>query len=62
MRTPKTIAADLADLHAKAEKAFVPPDLKRAAQLNAEFAESVSAVLTAAGLMPDEPEADQAQG
>lgn len=63
MRTPKTIAADLAELHDKAAKSFVPPDIKRAAELASEFAASVSAVLESAGLMPAEPaeEGDQAK-
>jgi hypothetical protein len=54
MRTPQAIAADLKALHEKAEAAFVPPDLKRAAALGAEFAESVCATLDAAGILPTE--------
>lgn len=61
MRTPRTIAADLAALHEKAAGAFVPPDIKRAAELGAEFATSTCAVLEAAGLMPDEPAPEDGQ-
>ena len=47
MRTPKEIATDMAALSEKAKKAFVPMDVKHAAELSAEFAASVVVALDA---------------
>ncbi|MFT3665568.1 hypothetical protein [Piscinibacter sp.] len=50
MRTPAAIAAELAAMRDKAAASFLPPDVRRALDLAAEFAVSVAAVLRAAGL------------
>lgn len=63
MRNPSTIAAELKDIHDKANKAFVPANIAKAAELSAEFALSVAACLKAAGLEPEAPaESSTSQG
>jgi len=56
MRNPKDIAADLKAQRDKASTAFVPLNVVQAMDTMVEFAESVSATLDAAGLIPaDKP-------
>ena len=57
-RTPQTIAAEISDIHAKANTAFVPANLVRAAELQVEFNASICEALEHAGVLdvvaPDE--------
>ena len=56
MRSPSTVAAELAALRSSASLAFVPLDAVRVIDLMVEFAASTSATLEAAGLVTAETE------
>lgn len=54
MRNPKEIAQEAREHLDNANKAFVPANLVKLADLNVEFMESVASTLDAAGLIPAE--------
>lgn len=58
MRTPATIAAAARDHLDTANKAFVPVNVVKSAELAVEFMESTAAALAAAGIAPPEPEGE----
>ncbi len=59
MRTPQTIAAEARHHLDTANKAFVPANVVKLAELQIEFAESVVQTLGDAGLLPAEPKAEE---
>lgn len=56
-RTPQTIAAEARTHLANANKAFVPVNVVKSAELAVEFMEATVEALDAAGILPKEPEA-----
>jgi hypothetical protein len=56
MRTPTAIATEAADHLGSVSRAFVPANLVKLAELNAEFMQSVAATLRASGLELTEEE------
>lgn len=59
MRTPQTIAAEARAHLDNANKAFVPVNVVKSAELAVEFMESTVAALDAAGLLPTEPKTEE---
>lgn len=54
-RHPKVIVGELRELDEQASKWAIPKNLAKATDLSLEFAESVCAVLDAAGILPPVP-------
>lgn len=59
MRTPQTIAAEARNHLDTANKAFVPINVVKSAELAVEFMEATVATLAAAGILPEELKAEE---
>lgn len=56
--TPQALAAAIAELHEKANTAFVPVNVKNALELQVKFNSAVVETLGVAGLLPEDKPAE----